>query len=107
MHIFEEVYCIKEYKAKMLNNEKLVTNPALHSFISSTIEVTLATLDVNGAEIDAYVCESESPASDCFKAPQSFAVLLPKVLLNQVLPIICCIHNRIRALSIYGLCPSK
>jgi hypothetical protein len=26
-------------------------NPALHSFISSTIEVTLATLDVNGAEL--------------------------------------------------------
>jgi hypothetical protein len=37
------------------------------------MEVTLVTFDVNGAEIEAYVWERESPASDCFKAPQSLA----------------------------------
>ena len=99
MHIFEEVYCIKEYKAKMLNNEKLVTNPALHSFISSIIEVMLATLDVNGAEIDAYVCESERPASDCFKAPQSFA---PSPHIETTLPSPCWYDITILALS-FGL----
>jgi hypothetical protein len=37
----------------MLNNEKLVANPARHSLISSTIELIFVTCDVNGAEIEA------------------------------------------------------
>jgi hypothetical protein len=39
----------------MLNREKLVMSPARHYLISSTIELTLAILDVNGADIEAYV----------------------------------------------------
>ena len=37
----------------MLNKEKFVARPALHSFINSTIELMLVTWDVKGAEIDA------------------------------------------------------
>jgi len=37
----------------MLNNEKLVANPDLHSLMSYTIESILATCEVKGAEIDA------------------------------------------------------
>lgn len=81
--MIEEVYWIKEYKAIILKSEKLVTRPALHSFMSYTIEPTLATLEVKGADIDAYVCESERPASDCFNAPQSLA---PSPHIETILP---------------------
>jgi hypothetical protein len=57
----------------MLNREKLVAKPALHSFINSTTAEILKTFDVNGAEIDAYACERDKPTSACFRAPQSFA----------------------------------
>lgn len=84
--ITADVYCISEYIAIMLNKEKFVTNPALHSFISSTIEEMFVTFDVNGAEIEAYVWESDSPASDCFKAPQSLA---PSPHIETILPKPC------------------
>ena len=51
--------------------------------MSYTIEPTLATLEVKGADIDAYVCESERPASDCFNAPQSLA---PSPHIETILP---------------------
>lgn len=57
----------------MLNREKLVTNPALHYFISSTIDPIFTTFDVNGADIDASVWDRDRPASDCLRAPQSLA----------------------------------
>jgi hypothetical protein len=38
----------------MLKSEKFVANPALHSFISSTIELMFVTCEVKGAEIEAY-----------------------------------------------------
>jgi len=37
----------------MLNKEKLVANPARHSFINSTTAEILITFDVKGAEIEA------------------------------------------------------
>jgi hypothetical protein len=37
----------------MLKREKLVTSPALHYLINSTIELTLVILEVNGADMDA------------------------------------------------------
>lgn len=37
----------------MLKREKLVANPALHSFISSTIDVISVICEVKGAEMDA------------------------------------------------------
>lgn len=37
----------------MSNNAKLVTSPARHYFINSTIDPTFVTFDVKGAEIDA------------------------------------------------------
>jgi len=45
----------------MLNSEKFVANAARHYFINSTIGWMLKTLEVNGAEIEAYVSESERP----------------------------------------------
>jgi hypothetical protein len=59
--------------AMMLNNEKLVARPALHSFINSTTAEMLMTFEVKGAEIDAYAWESDSPTSACLRAPQSLA----------------------------------
>lgn len=38
----------------MLNKEKFVANPALHYLINSTTAEMLITLDVKGAEIEAY-----------------------------------------------------
>lgn len=38
----------------MLNSEKFVASPALHSLISSTIELIFVTCEVKGADIDAY-----------------------------------------------------
>ncbi len=57
----------------MLNREKLVANPALHSFRSSTIDDMLVIWEVKGAEIDAYAIDKESPMSACLRAPQSLA----------------------------------
>lgn len=68
----------------MLNNEKLVAKPALHYFINSTIELILATWEVNGAEIDASAWERDRPISACFKAPQSLA---PSPHIETVLPV--------------------
>lgn len=68
----------------MLNNEKLVAKPALHYFINSTIELILATWEVNGAEIEASAWERDRPISACFKAPQSLA---PSPHIETVLPV--------------------
>ena len=68
----------------MLNSEKLVASPALHSFISSTIELMLVTCEVKGADIEAYACDKERPMSACFKAPQSLA---PSPHIDTFLPI--------------------
>ena len=68
-----DVYWINEYKAIMLNSEKFVANPDLHSLINSTTAEIFITFDVNGAEIDASACDKDSPTSACFKAPQSLA----------------------------------
>lgn len=57
----------------ILNNEKLVANPALHSFKSSTIDVMLVIWEVKGAAIEASAIDNDNPMSACFKAPQSFA----------------------------------
>ena len=57
----------------MLNKEKFVANPALHSFSSSTIELMFVIWEVKGAEIDASAIDNDNPISACFKAPQSFA----------------------------------
>lgn len=57
----------------MLNKEKLVANPALHSLRSSTIEEILVICEVKGAEMEASAIDKESPMSACLRAPQSFA----------------------------------
>ena len=44
---------MKEYIAMMLNSEKFVARPVLHSLINSIIEVMLGIWEVKGAEIDA------------------------------------------------------
>lgn len=81
----------------MLNREKLVMSPARHYLISSTIELTLAILDVNGADIEAYVWESDNPASDCLSAPQSFA---PSPHIDTTFPSPCWYDMTILALSL-------
>lgn len=68
----------------MLNREKFVARPALHSLISSTIEDMLATWDVKGAEIEASACDKDRPMSACFKAPQSLA---PSPHIDTVFPV--------------------
>lgn len=78
------VYCIKLYRAMILKREKLVANPALHSFNSSTIELIFVTWEVNGAEIDASAIDNDKPMSACFKAPQSLA---PSPHMDTFLPI--------------------
>lgn len=55
------------------NSEKLVTKPARHYFINSTIEEIFVYLDVKGADIEAYAGDRDKPISACFKAPQSLA----------------------------------
>lgn len=67
------MYWINEYKAIMLNKEKFVANPALHYLINSTTAEMLITLDVKGAEIEAYAWDKDNPTSACFNAPQSLA----------------------------------
>lgn len=57
----------------MLNSEKLVANPALHSFINSTTAEMFIIFEVKGAEIDAYAWDNDNPTSACFNAPQSLA----------------------------------
>ena len=57
----------------MLNNEKLVANPALHSLSNSTIELMFVICDVKGAEIDASAIDRDNPISACLRAPQSLA----------------------------------
>jgi len=44
---------VKEYIAIMLNSEKFVAKPALHYFITSTIEEIFVTWEVNGADMEA------------------------------------------------------
>ena len=68
----------------MLKSEKLVARPALHSFSNSTIEEMLAIWEVNGAEMEAYACDRDSPMSACFSAPQSLA---PSPHMETVLPV--------------------
>jgi hypothetical protein len=51
----------------------LVARPALHYFINYIIDEIFVTWDVNGAEIDAYAIDKDSPISACLRAPQSFA----------------------------------
>ena len=67
----------------MLNREKFVTRPALHSLMSWIIEVMLVVLEVNGAEMEASAGDKDSPISACFNAPQSFA---PSPHIDTVLP---------------------
>jgi hypothetical protein len=68
-----DVYWINENKAMMLKSEKFVAKPDLHSLINSTTAEMLITFEVNGAEIEAYAWDKESPTSACFRAPQSLA----------------------------------
>lgn len=68
----------------ILNREKLVAKPALHSFNNYTIEVMLVTWEVKGAEMEASACERDSPMSACFSAPQSLA---PSPHIDTVLPV--------------------
>jgi hypothetical protein len=80
----------------MLKSEKFVASPARHYFMSSTMEEMLATWEVNGADMDAYACESERPMSACFRAPQSLA---PSPHMDTVLPV-CWYTITILALSL-------
>ena len=48
-----DVYWISEYRAIMLNSEKLVAKPPRHSLMSSIIAVMLGIFEVNGEEIEA------------------------------------------------------
>ena len=68
----------------ILNSEKLVARPALHYFMSSTIEEIFVIWEVKGADIDASAWDSERPISACFKAPQSLA---PSPHIDTVLPV--------------------
>ena len=79
----------------MLNKEKLVANPALHSFISYTIEEMFVTWEVKGADIDASVWAKDRPMSACFNAPQSLA---PSPHIETVFPV-CWYTMTILALS--------
>jgi hypothetical protein len=86
----------------ILKSEKLVASPARHSLMSSTIELMLVTCEVNGAEMEASVCERERPISACFSAPQSLA---PSPHIDTFLPI-CWKTVTILALSL-GLVRAK
>ncbi len=68
----------------MLNNEKLVANPALHYLSNSTIELMFVICDVKGAEIDASAIDKDKPISACLRAPQSFA---PSPHIDTFLPV--------------------
>ena len=68
----------------ILNNEKLVAKPALHSLISSTTDDILAICEVKGADIEAYACDKERPISACLRAPQSLA---PSPHIETVFPV--------------------
>ena len=68
----------------MLNKEKFVARPALHSFRSSTKDEILVICEVKGAEIEASACDKESPISACLRAPQSFA---PSPHIETVFPV--------------------
>lgn len=64
---------MKLYIHIISNREKLVTKPARHYLINSTIDEMLVILDVNGADIEASACDKDKPISACLRAPQSLA----------------------------------
>jgi hypothetical protein len=68
-----------------LKRLKLVARPPRHSRIKSIIELILGVFEVNGEEIEASASDNESPASACFKAPQSFA---PSPHIAVIFPIV-------------------
>ena len=80
----------------MLKREKLVARPALHYFISSTIEEILVIWEVKGAEMEASACERDRPISACLRAPQSLA---PSPHMETVFPV-CWYTRTILALSL-------
>ena len=80
----------------MLKREKFVARPALHSFISSTIEEMFVIWDVKGAEIEASACDKDKPISACLRAPQSLA---PSPHMETVFPV-CWYTRTILALSL-------
>ncbi len=92
------VYWIKLYRAMILKREKLVANPALHSFNSSTIELMFVICEVKGAEIDASAIDNDKPISACLRAPQSLA---PSPHIDTFLPIFW--NNEIALILSFGL----
>ena len=61
-------FWIRQYIAMKENNYTLSMMPARHCFSSSTIDLMLATFEVKGAEIEAYVSDKDSPTSACLRA---------------------------------------